>query len=70
MFIGERKINPVYSKFKTIGRKLCEYRTPNNQISEYTPQEIDLPFPEKYIEDFTYTVSGFLFNVNGTNKIK
>ena len=47
-----------------------EYRAPNQTISEYRPQEIDLSFLEKYIEDFIYTVSGFSFNVNGTNKIK
>ena len=59
-----------FSKFKTIGRKLYEYSAPNQSISEYRLQEIDLPFPKKYIEDFTCTVSGLSFNVNDTNKIK
>ena len=59
-----------FLKFKAIGRKLYEYRAPNQKISEYRLQEIDLPFSEKYIEDFTYTVSGYSFKVNGTNKIK
>ena len=71
IFIGEKTIEPHFSKFRLIGRKLYEYRAPPNEnISEYRLQEIDLPFPEKYIEDFTFTVSGFWFNVNGTNKIK
>ena len=59
-----------FSKFKTIGGKLYEYRAPNQKISEHRPQEVDLPFPEKYIEEVTFTVSGFSFKVNGTNKIK
>ena len=71
IFIGEKtNIDLQFSKFKAIGRKLYEYRPPNQKISEYRPQEIDLPFPEKYIEEFTFTVSGFSFKVNGTNKIK
>ena len=71
IFIGEKtNIDSQFSKFKAIGRKLYEYRTPNQNTSEYRPQEIDLPFPEKHIEDFTFTVSGFSFKVNGTNKIK
>ena len=71
IFIGEKtNIDSQFSKFKAIGRKLYEYRAPNQSTSEYRPQEIDLPFPEKYIEDFTFTVSGFSFKVNGTNKIK
>ena len=59
-----------FSKFKTIGRKLYEYSAPYQSISEYRQQEINLPFPKKYIEDFTYIVSRLSFNVNGTNKIK
>ena len=59
-----------FLKFKAIGRKLYEYRASNQKISEYRLQEIDLPFSEKYIEDFTYTVSEYSFKVNGTNKIK
>ena len=70
IFIGEKTIDPQFSKFKAIGRKLYEYRAPNQKISEYRTQEIDLPFPEKYIEEFTFTVSGFSFKVNGTNKRK
>ena len=70
IFIGEKTIDPQFSKFKAIGRKLYEYRAPNQKISEYRTQEIDLPFPEKYIEEFTFTVSGFSFKVNGTNKMK
>ena len=70
VFIGEKTIDVHFSKFKTIGRKLYEYSAPNQSISEYRLQEIDLPFPKKYIEDFTCTVSGLSFNVNGTNKIK
>ena len=60
IFIGEKTIEPHFSKFRLIGRKLYEYRAPPNEnISEYRLQEIDLPFPEKCIEDFTFTVSGF-----------
>ena len=59
-----------FSKFKAIGGKLYEYRAPSQKISEYRPQEVDLPFPEKYIEEVTFTVSGFSFKVNRTNKIK
>ena len=70
IFIGEKTIDPQFSKFKGIGRKLYEYRAPNQKISEYRTQEIDLPFPEKYIEEFTFTVSGFSFKVNRTNKRK
>ena len=70
IFIGEKTIDPQFSKFKAIGRKLYEYRAPNQKISEYRTQEIDLPFPEKYIEEFTFTVSGFSFKVNRTNKRK
>ena len=71
IFIGEKtNIDLQFSKFKAIGRKLYEYRAPNQNISEYRLQEIDLPFPEKYIEEFPFTVSGFSFKVNGTNKIK
>ena len=71
IFIGEKtNIDLQFSKFKAIGRKLYEYRAPNQNISEYRPQEIDLSFPEKYIEEFTFTVSGFSFKVNGTNKRK
>ena len=70
IFIGEKTIDPQFSKFKAIGRKLYEYRAANQKISEYRTQEIDLPFPEKYIEEFTFTVSGFSFKVNRTNKRK
>ena len=60
IFIGEKTIEPHFSKFRLIGRKLYEYRAPPNEnISEHRLQEIDLPFPEKYIEDFTFTGSGF-----------
>ena len=70
-FVGEYpKINESsFCKFKSIGRRLYEYRPTTQKIKEFNPQEIDIPFPEKYIEDFTYTVSGFSFKVNGTNKI-
>ena len=71
-FVGEYpKINESsFCKFKSIGRRLYEYRPTTQKIKEFNLQEIDIPFPEKYIEDFTYTVSGFSFKVNGTNKIK
>ena len=70
-FIGEYpKINESqFCKFKSIGRRLYKYRPTTQKIKEFNLQEIDIPFPEKYIEDFTYTVSGFSFKVNGTNKI-
>ena len=68
---GHLKINePQFCRFKSIGRRLYEYRPTTQKIKEFIPQEIDIPFPEKYMEDFTYTVSGFSFKVNGTNKIK
>ena len=71
-FVGEYpKINESqFCKFKSIGRRLYKYRPTTQKIKEFSPQEIDIPFPEKYIEDFTYTVSEFSFKVNGTNKIK
>ena len=71
-FVGEYpKINESsFCKFKSIGRRLYEYRPTTQKIKEFNLQEIDIPFPEKYLEDFTYTVSGFSFKVNGTNKIK
>ena len=65
------KINKSsFCKFKSIGRRLYEYRPTTRSIQEFNPREIDIPFPEKYLEDFTYTVSGFSFKVNRTNKIK
>ena len=68
---GHPKINePQFCRFKSIGRRLYEYRPTTQKIKEFIPQEIDIPFPEKYIEDFIYTVSRFSFKVNGTNKIK
>ena len=71
-FVGEYpKINESsFCKFKSIGRRLYEYRPTTRSIQEFNPREIDIPFPEKYLEDFTYTISGFSFKVNGTNKIK
>ena len=71
-FVGEYpKINESsFCKFKSIGRRLYEYRPTTQKIKEFNPQEIDIPFPEKYLEDFTYTVGGFSFKVNGTNKRK
>ena len=71
-FVGEYpKINESqFCKFKSIGRRLYKYIPTTQKIKEFNPQEIDIPFPEKYIEDFTYTVRGFSFKVNGTNKIK
>ena len=71
-FVGEYpKINESsFCKFKSIGRRLYEYRPTTQKIKEFNLQEIDIPFPEKYIEDFTYTVSGFSFKVNRTNKRK
>ena len=71
-FVGEYpKINESsFCKFKLIGRRLYEYRPTTQKIKEFNLQEIDIPFPEKYIEDFTYTVSGFSFKVNRTNKRK
>ena len=71
-FVGEYpKINESsFCKFKSIGRRLYEYRPTTQKIKEFNLQEIDIPFPEKYLEDFTYTVRRFSFKVNGTNKIK
>ena len=71
-FVGQKPyINePQFSKFKPLGRKLYEYRAINQNILEFRPQEIDLPFPEKFIESIGLTISGFLFKVNGTNKRK
>ena len=71
-FVGEYpKINESsFCKFKSIGRRLYEYRPATQKIKEFNLQEIDIPFPEKYLEDFTYTVRRFSFKVNGTNKIK
>ena len=71
-FVGEYpKINESsFCKFKSSGRRLYEYKSTTQKIKEFNLQEIDIPFPEKYLEDFTYTVSGFSFKVNGTNKIK
>ena len=65
------KINESsFCKFKSIGRRLYEYRPTTRSIQAFNPREIDIPFPEKYLEDFTYTVCGFLFKVNRTNQIK
>ena len=60
-FVGEHlKINESqFFKFKSIGRRLYEYRPTTQKIKEFIMQEIDIHFPEKYIEDFTYTVSRF-----------
>ena len=60
-FVGEHlKINESqFCKFKSIGRRLYEYRPTTQKIKEFITQEIDIPFSEKYIEDFTYTVSRF-----------
>ena len=68
---GHLKINePQFCRFKSIGRRLYEYRPTTQKIKEFIPQEIDIPFPEKYIKDFNYAVSGFSFKVNKRNKIK
>ena len=71
-FVGEYpKINESsFCKFKSIERRFSEYRPTTQKIKEFNLQEIDIPFPEKYLEDFTYTVRRFSFKVNGTNKIK
>ena len=70
-FVGEYpKINESsFCKFKSIGRRLYEYRPTTQKIKEFNLQEIDIPFPEKYLEEF-HTVRRFSFKVNGTNKIK
>ena len=51
-FVGEcPKINESsFCKFKSIGRRLYEYRLTTQKSEEFTPQEIDIPFPEKYLE--------------------
>ena len=71
-FVGEHpKINePYFCRFKSIVRRLYKYRPTTQKIKEFIPQEIDIPFPEKYIKDFNYAVSGFSFKVNKRNKIK
>ena len=71
-FVGEYpKINESsFCKFKSLGRRLYEYRVTNHSIQEFTPQQIDIFFPNKYLEDFSFSVEGFSFIVNGTNKIK
>ena len=71
-FVGRYpKINESsFCKFKSIGRRLYEYRLTTQKIKEFNLQEIDISFAEKYLEDFTYTVSRFSFKVNGINKIK
>ena len=59
-----------FCRFKAFGRQLYEYRVTNQSIQEFTPQQIESFFPNKYLEDFSYSVEGFSFIVNGTNKIK
>ena len=49
---------------------MYQYVAKNRSEVSSSTKDFDFPFPEKYIEDFTYTVSGFSVNVNGTNKIK
>ena len=68
--VKEPENNTFFSKSKSIGRRLYRYIAEDRSDVFYSTHRFDFPFPEKYLEDFTYTVSGFSFNVNGTNKIK
>ena len=68
--VKEPENNTFFSKSKSIGRRLYPYIAEDRSDVFYSTHRFNFPFPEKYLEDFTYTVSGFSFNVNGTNKIK
>ena len=68
--VKEPENNTFFSKSKSIGRRLYRYIAEDRSDVFYSTYRFDFPFPEKYLEDFTYTVSGFSFNVNVMNKIK
>ena len=68
--VKEPENNTFFSKSKSIGRRLYPYIAEDRSDVFYSTYRFNFSFPEKYLEDFTYTVSGFSFNVNGTNKIK
>ena len=68
--VKEPESNTFFSKSKSIGRRLYPYIAEDRSDVFYSTHRFNFSFPEKYLEDFTYTVSGFSFNVNGTNKIK
>ena len=73
-YIGEKTIinEKGFYEFNEIGRKLYEYRRNANGyfIGDFTLQDLDWSFPEKFFNSVKYTVHGFTFTLNAANKIK
>ena len=73
-YIGEKTIinEKGFCEFNEIGRKLYEYRRNANDflIRDFTLQDLDWSFPEKFFNSVRYTIYGFTFTLNATNKIK
>ena len=73
-YIDEKNIinEKGFCEFNEIGRKLYEYRRNTNDyfIRDFTLKDLDWPFPEKFFNLIGYTIHGFTFTLNATNKIK